>query len=144
MYGKIMSVPDRLVFDYAQALTDLPLQQIQKSLPREAKAGLAKEIVAIYHGKKASLAAEREFNRVFKEKKLPLKIPVMKIKKEFFNILELLVEIKMASSKAEAKRLIEQGGVKIDGETKKDWREKIEIKKGRIVQVGKRKFVRLI
>ena len=144
MYGKIMSIPDQLIFSYARSLTDLSLQEIKSTAPRQAKARLAREIASFYHGKKAALAAEKEFNRVFKEKKIPSDVPGVKIKRESLNILSLLAETKMASSKSEAKRLLEQGGVKIDGEIKKDWREEIEIKKGRIVQAGKRKIIKII
>jgi len=144
MYGKIMSIPDSLVFDYSQLLTDLSLQKMKNLLPQEAKSSLAREIVSMYCGKKAAGDAEKEFNRIFKEKQLPSRMPQIRIKEESLNILDFLVKIKLASSKAAAKRLVEQGGVKIDGQTKKDWREKIEIKKNQIVQVGKRKFAKII
>jgi len=89
------------------------------------------------------MKAEKEFERVFKEKKLPSKIPGVKIKEEKLNILEFLVKTKLASSKSEAKRLILQKGVKINGIVKENWQEIIETKKGMIIQVGKRKFVKL-
>jgi len=143
MYGKIMSIPDSLVFDYSQILTDLSLQKIKNLLPQEAKANLAREIVSMYCGKEAAWDAEKEFNRIFKEKQLPSKMPQIRIKEKFLNILEFLVKIKLAPSKAAAKRLVEQGGVKIDGQIKKNWREKIEIKKNQIVQVGKRNFTKI-
>jgi tyrosyl-tRNA synthetase len=98
----------------------------------------------IYHSKEAARKAEKEFERIFKEKKLPTKIPQIKIKETTLNILDLLVKTKLTSSKSEAKRLILQKGVKIDGEIQNDWRKMIEIKKGMIIQVGKRKFLRLI
>jgi len=144
MYGKIMSISDELVFNYSQSLTDLPLEEIKKLSPQKAKERLALEIASVYHGKKAALAADKEFRRVFKDKKLPSDIPEKKIKKEPLNILDLLLETKLVASKAEAKRLLEQGGVKIDGKNKKDWREKIEVKKGQVIQVGKRKFAKVI
>jgi len=147
MFGKIMSIPDNLIFDYLKLLTRLPLNEIEKMKrlnPRDAKAKLAKEIVAIYHSQKAALLAEKEFERVFKEKKLPTKIPGVKIKEEKLNILEFLVKTKLASSKSEAKRLIFQKGVKINKEVQGDWRKMIDIKKGMLIQVGKRRFVRLV
>ena len=143
MYGKIMSIPDHLIFDYAQSLTDLPLENIKNLSPREAKAGLAKEIVTLYHGRKAAKLAEEEFCRIFKEKKMPSRIPETKVKEGFLNILDLLVKTKLAPSKAEAKRLVEQGGIGIDGEVQKDWRKKIKIKKGMVIRAGKRRFVRV-
>ena len=153
MYGKIMSIPDTIIWHYFILLTDLPLKEIEKMKkevyqtilnPRDAKARLAKEIVTIYHGKKAALRAEQEFNKIFKEKKLPLKIPKIKIKERALNILDLLVKTKLASSKSEAKRLIFQKGVKIDGILQKDWQESVRIAKGMVIQVGKRRFAKLI
>ncbi|NCO80270.1 tyrosine--tRNA ligase [bacterium] len=147
MFGKIMSIPDDLIFDYFKLLTRTSLAEIEKIKklnPRDAKAALAQEIVRIYHGKKAAEAAEKEFERVFKERKLPSRIRGIEIKEEKLNILEFLVKTKLASSKSEAKRLILQKGVKIDGKIEENWRGTVQIKKGMIIQVGKRKFVRLV
>jgi len=147
MFGKIMSIPDDLIFDYFKLLTRTSLAEIEKIKklnPRDAKAALAQEIVRIYHGKKAAEAAEKEFERVFKERKLPSRIRGIEIKEEKLNILEFLVKTKLVSSKSEAKRLILQKGVKIDGKIEENWRGTVQIKKGMIIQVGKRKFVRLV
>lgn len=153
MFGQIMSIPDLLIWHYFNLLTNLPSRGIEliknkvyKTLatPKEAKLKLAKEIVAVCHNKKAADLAEKEFNRVFKEKKLPSEIPEVKIDQKTLNILDLLVETKLASSKSEAKRLILQKGVKINGESQKDWGKTIKIKKGQIIKVGKRKFIKTI
>ena len=153
MYGKTMSIPDTIIWHYFTLLTNLSLEEIEKIKkevyqtilnPREAKARLTKEIVTIYHGKKAALRAEKEFEKVFKEKKLPTKIPEIKIKEKSLNILDLLVKTKLASSKSEAKRLILQKGIKIDGKVEEDWKKIIEIQKGMVIQVGKRKFMKLV
>jgi len=152
MYGKIMSIPDSIMWKYFRLLTDFSLEEIEEMRqkkqsrllsPRDIKEKLAKEIVSIYHSKEAALKAEKEFDRVFKEKKLPEKIPGVKIKEKSIPILDLLVKTKLASSKSEAKRLILQKGVKIDNKVQKDWKKEIEIKKGMIIQVGKRKFVKV-
>jgi len=152
-YGKIMSIPDKLILDYFELTTRITIKEIKKMReglkrkkinPRDLKARLAREIVNIYYGKKIAGKSEEEFNRVFKEKKIPAKISKISIKEKFLNILDLLVRIKLASSKAEAKRLVFQKGVKIDGQTQEDWQKVIEIKKGQIVQIGKRKFVKII
>ncbi len=152
-YGKIMSIPDNVIGHYFELATKLPMEEIEKSKkalrkgeinPRDAKAKLAREIVEIYHGERAAQRAEKEFGRVFKEKKLPSKIPVIKIEEEKLNILEFLVKTNLASSKSEAKRLILQGGVKIDGKIEENWRDVIQIKKGMLVQVGKRKFLKVV
>lgn len=142
-YGKIMSIPDQLTLSYLELLTDLPLVKTKKLKPREAKAKLAFEIVRIYHSEKTAQEAEREFNRVFKERKLPGEIPTIIIKNNSLNILDLLVKTKLSPSKLEAKRLILQKGVKIDGQTQKDWRESVRIKKGLVLQAGKRRFVKI-
>ncbi|RLC34403.1 MAG: tyrosine--tRNA ligase [Candidatus Nealsonbacteria bacterium] len=143
MYGKIMSIPDRLILSYFELLTDVPIKEIRNLSFRQSKAKLAREITCIFHGKKAADLAEKEFNRVFKEKKLPSKMPEAKVKERLLNILDLLVKTKLTSSKAEAKRLVEQGGIGIDGEIQKDWRKKIEIKKGMVIRAGRRRFVKI-
>lgn len=153
MYGKIMSIPDVIIWHYFKLLTDLPLKEIEKMKnkvfqrvlnPVEIKAMLAREIVKIYHGPELAEKAEKEFKRVFREQKIPTKIPEVKIREKTLNILDLLVKTKLASSKSEAKRLILQKGVKIEGKVQKDWKELIQNKKGLVIQVGKRKFKKII
>jgi len=145
MYGRIMSWPDTLISLGFELCTRIPMDEVKKiTNPRDAKVKLAKEIVGFYHGRKVALRAEKEFEKVFKKKKLPTKIPTIKIKTKKFAILDLLVKTKLASSKSEAKRLILQKGVKIDGKIQKDWQKVIKIKKGMIIQVGKRKFIKLV
>lgn len=152
MYGKLMSIKDDLMPVYFELCTFLSLEEIEgikKSLknkkvnPRDVKARLAREIVALYYGKSAAQKAEKEFNRIFKQKELPSQIPSVAIKAGNIDILELLVRAKLASSKSEAKRLIEQKGVKIDGKNQSDWQKNISIKNGMIIQVGKRKFAKI-
>ncbi len=155
MYGKIMSMPDELIFDYFNLLTKVSANEINKLMksganPRDLKARLGREIVIIYYGKKEAEKAEKEFNKIFRQKKPPSEIPEIKIKdlpagrqgKEL-SILDLLVKTELTSSKSEAKRLILQKGVKIDSKVQKDWKAVVEIKKGMIIQVGKRKYVKL-
>lgn len=153
MYGKVMSWTDSLIVPAFELCTDLPTNEIMKIEtkmrkgglnPRDAKAKLAREIVAFCHNEKAAGKAEDEFNKIFKERKMPTKVPGIKIKEKTLPLLDFLVKIKLAPSKSEAKRLIIQGGVKIDGETQKDWQKTIEIKKGQTVQVGKRRFSKIV
>lgn len=152
MYGKIMSLKDSLIMEYFRLCTEASKEYIKKAEqklkskkvnPKKLKARLAKAITTIYHGEKKAESAEKEFNRVFAEKKLPSKIREVKIGKKNLNILELLVETKQASSKSEAKRLILQKSVEIEGDICEDWRRNIRIKKGMIVRVGKRRFVKI-
>jgi len=153
MYGKLMSLKDELILQYFQLCTNLPLKEIKEMErelrrkeinPIEAKSRLAREIVTIYHGWEKAEEAEKEFNRVFREKKLPLKIPVIQIKEKKLNILELLTKTKLISSKSEAKRLILQKAVKINGALKENWQEIIEIKKEMVIKVGKRRFKKVV
>ena len=144
MYGEIMSWPDEIINIAFELCTDTPMVEVKKiTNPRDAKARLAKEIVAVCHNKKAAELAEKEFNKIFREKKLPSKIPSIRIKEKYLNILSLLVKTKLSSSRAEAKRLVLQKGVKIDNQLQEDWQKAIEIKKGQVVQVGKKKFVKI-
>lgn len=148
MFGKIMSIPDNLIWDYFKLLTNLSLEEIAKikketANPRDAKNKLALSITSIYYGRAAAQKAEAEFRRVFKEKKAPKEIKEIKIKEKSINILDLLVKTRLASSKSEAKRLILQNGVKIDSQTQKNWQVIVQIKKGQIIQAGKRKFIKI-
>jgi len=151
-YGKVMSIRDDLIINYFEMLTKVPLKEVKdikkalslgKLSPREAKARLAREIVKLYYGEKEALRAEKEFERVFKEKKLPSKIKAISLKEKKMNICDLLKKTGLVSSKSEAKRLIVQKGVRIDGQLQDNWQREIEIKKGMIIQVGKRKFVKI-
>ncbi len=151
-YGKIMSIPDGLIIYYFELLTDVLLKEIKKIEkdiktgklnPKDAKVRLAKEIVAMYHSKAAAEKAEKEFNRVFAQKKMPSEIKGVKLKVKKINILDLLVITKLTLSKAEAKRIILQRGVKIDNKVQRDWQEVIDLEQGMIIQKGKRRFVRV-
>ncbi len=153
MYGKIMSLKDKLIIHYFELCSEIPLSKIEKMEkelkskkvnPRDLKAKLAKEIVRIYYSKDVAKKAEQEFNRVFREKKIPLRINKIKIKKERLNILDLLIKTKLVSSKSEAKRLISQKAVKIDGVLKKDWQEVVKISKGSVIKIGRRRFIKII
>ena len=148
MYGKIMSIPDELIFDYFELLTRVSMNEITKLMksninPKDIKARLAKEIVTMYHSKKEAEKAGKEFNKIFKEKKLPSNVPEIKIKDKKLNILDLLVKTKLISSKAEARRLIEQGAVKIDNKVQDNWQAIIITKPGLVIHVGKRRFAKL-
>lgn len=151
MFGKIMSIPDNLIIKYFTLCTDLTLaeiNQLEEKLktgenPRNLKAQLAQGIVKIYHGEKEAKEAEQEFDKIFKEKEQPSEIQTYNIEDGTYNTTELLVKTKMAPSKSEAQRLIEQGAVKINNQVEKDWKKEIKIEPGMIVQVGKRKFIKL-
>jgi len=152
MYGKIMALPDETILPIFKLCTELEEKEIkkiekelaQKSLnPKEAKARLGKETVSIYYGEKEAEKAEKEFKRVFEKKQLPSKLPEVKIEKKKLKLLDLLVKTNLASSKSEAKRLVIQGGVRINKVLQKDWQKTVQIKKGDVIQVGKRRFVKI-
>ena len=153
MYGKIMSLKDELIIDYLELCTRYEMDEIKKMKeemkegkinPKDLKSILAKEIIALYHGRKDADDSEKEFERVFKEKKLPSEMEQVEVKEKSLNIIDLLVKTNIASSKSEAKRLISQKGIKIDGEVKDDADSLVEIKKGMVIQSGRRKFVKII
>jgi len=147
MYGKIMSWPDEIISLGFELLTDLPAEEfdiaMKESNPREAKAMLAKEIVSVCHNKKSADLAEAEFDKVHRQKELPSEIPNILIKNKNLSLLSLLVETNLASSKAEAKRLIIQKGVRIDEKIETDWKKNISIEREMVIQVGRRKFIRV-
>lgn len=145
MFGKLMSIPDSLILKYYELLTDENLDQIKHDLsvqnPRDVKLRLAKEITKEYHGAEAAQKAHDEFINVVSNKGLPEDIPEITgaVGK---NILELLVELDFAASKGDAKRLIQGGGVKIDGEKLDDFN--YTVSKGVLLQAGKRKFAKIV
>ncbi len=151
MYGKVMSIADDLIIDYFTLATEVPLieiEEIKKSLssgdnPRDHKARLAREIVILYHSKKEAEKAEKEFDKVFKNKELPSDIPVFTPTKSKLPIMDLLVGSGMTDSKSEARRLIEQGGVSINEKRVEDSKKEISFKKNDIIKVGKRKFLKI-
>jgi len=146
MFGKIMSIPDNLILKYAELLTDLQLKKISakaKSDPRGAKMELAGTLARMYHSASAAQKAEEEFVRVVSQKGVPKETKSYKLKTKNLNLVDLLVETKMASSKSEARRLIEQGGVKIDNNKQGDPNIIIDLSRERLLQVGKRKYLRV-
>ena len=152
MFGKVMSLKDELIITYFILTTRVEINKIkqyQKELslgknPRDYKIKLAFEIVKFYFSEKQAEKAKQEFEKVFQKKQLPSKINEIKIKEDSLNILDLLLKTNLVKSKAEAKRLVLQKAVKIDQQIEKDWQKKVEIKKPLIIQVGKRKFIKVI
>lgn len=153
MYGKVMALPDEVIVPCLRFCTEVSLTEIKKIEenlksqqinPRDLKARLAREIVNIYYGEIAARKAEKEFEEIFKKGQMPSEMPEIKIRDKNLPILDLLVKAKIASSKSEAKRLVEQKGVKIDNQISGDWTKIIGIKNGMVLQAGKRRFVKII
>jgi tyrosyl-tRNA synthetase len=116
--------------------------------PREAKARLAREIVAMWHGPEAAAEAERAFERVFKGHELPEKIPEARLGRESLahgkiRVVDLLVQAGLADSKSEARRLISQGGVSLDGGVVQKPDAEVSVKDGLVLRVGRRRFARI-
>lgn len=154
IYGKTLSIPDTLIYSYFLLTTNASVDELKKireqledSLlnPRDLKRRLARTLVAMYHDEQSARAAEEEFDRVFVKKDLPDEIPEYNISlgNGGIGIVRLLTETKLASSNSEARRMIEQGGVTINGERISDYNAEIQIPESVIVKVGKRRFMRV-
>lgn len=151
IYGKTLSIPDELIYDYFLLTTDVSDKQLSKlkeeinTKPRDAKRLLARTLVKMYWSEDAALQAESEFDRLFVRKELPEIIDeyILKTSEKEMNIVNLLYETKLVSSKSEARRLIEQGGVSIDGNRINDINENIPLESNFVLKVGKRKFLKI-
>jgi len=152
IFGKIMSVPDRMLPVYYRYVSGLPLREVQSILesvemgtihPREAKARLAERIVTLYHGEGAGAASRREFDLVFREKGVPGEIPEVFLPGASYDIVSLLKEAGLVASKNEGRRLVEQGGVKVDQNKLSDPYQIIALDVPVLIQCGKRKFAKV-
>ena len=147
MFGKCMSIPDALMANYLELLTDLPLEEVSrltKTLhPREAKERLALLVTASYHGEDAAAHAAEGFRRVFSEKKLPDQMPELALAAGPVGLLKLLVEAGHAKSTSEARRLVAGGGVSIDNEKLTDPKAEVAPADGAVLRTGRRRFARL-
>ncbi len=147
MFGKIMSIPDSLLMRYFEMCTDEDLSEMKKFAkndPRNAKVHLAKCIVTEYHSSAAADAAEKDFETKFVKKEVPENIPEFKILQKEIGILELIAHCKFAPSNSEARRLIQGGGVTLDGEKISDPNAIIKITNAHILKVGKRQWAKII
>ncbi|WP_425414754.1 tyrosine--tRNA ligase [Peribacillus kribbensis] len=153
MYGKTMSIPDELIAKYMELVTDLPLEKktgVKKGLedgsfhPRDAKMLLARTIVRIFHGELEAQQAEAEFKAVFQKGDIPGDIPELNWDGDpETGIIELLLASGLQQSKTEARKMIQNGGVRVNGEKVLDPFLVLHLKGEHIVQVGKRKYVRI-
>ncbi len=159
MFGKVMSIPDELMVKYFRLASTLPvdeIDEIERALaadelhPNKVKRQLARNIVEAYHDGEAALAAEEAFDRLFKDHAIPEDIPVFEADltpndEGKVYVAKLLADAGMASSAGEARRLIDGGGVKVNGDAlpAKAYNVDPVLLEGAVIQVGKRKFVRL-
>ncbi len=155
IYGKSMRIPDSLIYIYFELTTDVSnkdLKEIKKQLeskdvnPRDLKRRLARSLVTLYHNFETAQKAEEEFDRIFVAKTLPDEVEEFKIKpgNGVSSIALLLTATHLAASKGEARRLVEQGGVSIDGERVSDVNAPIPSKKEFVLKVGKRRFLKVL
>ncbi|MHC5076027.1 MAG: tyrosine--tRNA ligase [Planctomycetota bacterium] len=149
MFGKVMSISDEIMENYFTLLTDKPSEEIaeltdaSKTHPKEAKVLLGKTIVTQFYDEKCAEAAAVEFEKVFAAGEMPDDIPQVEITAKPISIKKLLLQCKLVSSGGEAKRMVQQGGVSINGNKVSDINDEITPTNGMVIQVGKRKFAQL-
>ena len=158
IFGKTMSIPDELIVTYFDCATTLPLEdkkEIETGLkdgslhPMLAKRRLGRQLVSQYHTEEAGVEAEAEFDRIFKNKEVPDEIEEVKLEKALLTdgkmqAAKLVVALNLAPSSGEARRLIDQGAVKIDDEKVAAALSEVEVVAGMVVKVGKRKFAKVV
>jgi len=152
MYGKTMSIPDSLITRYFELVTRVPMEEITeietaiksgRMNPRDAKMRLAREIVRMYHGQEEAYRAEERFKLVFQQREIPDDIEEFTISTNPIWVGKLLVEAGLCPSTSEAKRMVKQGAVKVDGKRIEDEDANLALEDGQVIQVGKRRFVRI-
>jgi tyrosyl-tRNA synthetase len=154
IFGKIMSISDPLMFRYFELLTDEPLSQIEnwrkeakegQVNPKDLKSRLARIIVADFWSSQEAEKAAEEFERVFKNKEIPSEIEVIEVKAAEIPLIDLMVNQKILPSRGEAKRIIRQGGVYLDGQRVEDIGLKIDLRKNaeRVLKIGKKNFYKI-
>ena len=104
---------------------------------------MAQEIVSLYYGQEVALKALGEFENIFKNKEIPQDIPEVEVAQNKINIVDLIILAKLAESKQEARRLIEQGGVRLKSTVIENYKQEVDIVSGDILQVGKRRFIKI-
>jgi tyrosyl-tRNA synthetase len=154
MYGKVMSLADELIPRYFELLTDVPekeIDQMRREIasgavnPMQLKKRLAFDLVSQFHDAEAARQAQERFEREIQHRELPTEIPEVALPRDgAWPIVDLLVELKLATSKSDAKRLVEQGSVQVDGEKVGDPRATIAVRPGMVLRGRRRHYVRLV
>ncbi len=153
MYGKILSIPDELIYTYFELVTDVTSKELneikaiikeKKENPRNLKRKLARTIIEMYYSKDVAIEAEKEFDKIFVKKGIPDNIPETKFEQDELQIVDLITNVKFAPTRSEARRLIKQGGVSIDNEKITDINFVVKFDKDKILKVGKRKFIKIL
>jgi tyrosyl-tRNA synthetase len=153
MFGKVMSIPDSLMSKYFRLLTDKSdqeLEEIDKKLqdktvnPRDLKLELAVEITSQFFDRETAESSKEEFINIFRNKELPEEMPEIKLVEDSISIVDLLVSRAKIQSRSEARRLIDQGGVRINDQVLEDIHSVLEISDGDVLRIGKKRFYRLV
>jgi len=156
MFGKLMSIPDELMVKYYRLCTPLEVDEvdgIESGLaagelhPNQVKRRLAREVVTLYHGGAAATEAEAAFDRVFKQHEIPADVPEVTLSlAEEVHLPAILKELGLVDSNGEGRRMIDQGAVKVDGEpvAAGSYDLRSDVLAGRVIQVGKRRYARLV
>ena len=151
IFGKTLSIPDKLIYQYFELLTDVPRQELAgiksalehvKTNPRDIKRQLARTLVRMYHSQTSAEDAEKEFDKIFVQKSIPDTIEEFS-RGTASNLMVLLTDAKLVASKSEARRLIDQGGVSIDDVRITDSNAPLPEKDAFILKVGKRRFLKI-
>lgn len=152
IFGKVMSIPDGAMRNYANLVTRWAPEEIARRFaeleagalhPRDLKMQLAAEIVAIFHSEAAAVAAEEHFRTVFQQRELPPDMPELRLLAAT-SVVDVLTNTGLVPSKGEVRRLVQQGGIKLDGEKVEDFALLIEPDAEHILQIGRRKFLKLL
>lgn len=152
MYGKVMSIPDNIIVRYFELATNVSAEELEniKNMiskgenPMNLKKRLAHEIVKIYHSPEDAQKAGENFTRVFSMHKMPEEIKLQKVPPEMNNIIDILTQTKLAPSKSEARRLIQQGAVRVNEKKVLDISFEADLTQETLIQVGKRKFIKVV
>jgi tyrosyl-tRNA synthetase len=155
IFGKVMSISDELMWRYYELLTDLSVSEINavkeavargERHPRDSKADLARRIVADFHSQAEAVAANHEFDQMFREHQAPSDIPSVERPAGAIRLVKLVAAEGLASSVAEAQRLVAQGGVRLNGERVSDIKIEVGLRSGEeaLIQVGSRKFLKVV
>ncbi|MBM3313248.1 tyrosine--tRNA ligase [candidate division WOR-3 bacterium] len=152
MFGKLMSIADRLLLDYFRLCTDRPepdLDALQQRLeagenPRQLKVELAQDVIALYHSPEAAQAAAIEFDRVFRDKQTPEAMPEFRVPAVGMNVIALVVAAGLLPSKSEARRKLAEGAFYLDNQRVSDAGLLVKVAGPVVLKVGKRRFLRLV
>lgn len=152
LFGKVMALDDVSMFPVAELCTEMPLERVNsleaavdsgKINPRDAKLEAAEWVVCTLRGEKAAKEEKKKWENLFSKKETPLNAPILKLKSPTASAMDLVLASGAAKSKSEARRLVKQGGLKIDGRTTRDPEKILNLKGGEIAKIGKHRFFRM-